>query len=415
MRIKRVLLLLGVFILLSCMLALAGGEAGKSEKAKPGKPIKIGVPGAFTGPYATDGLVCKQAVSFAVDEINSRGGILGRPLEMVFYDVEDVMPEKVMASSEALVMGEKVDLVITTWIDYGVDVKAYGRYDAPYFSGAASVLSLEAYQENPEQNFNYFEYMPIEFAYSTEGYPCIQKLPYKWPNKKLFSINEDDQWSHNIADKFLELAKADGWKVVGDETVPIGNVEWGGILTRIRAENPALLYMVGLVPNAEAALLKQFHKDPTDSIIYFAYVPAIPDWIELCGEYGNGVLWNQITYTYLDNPEAKEFYKAYTGKYGVEDWRIDYPGAIWDIMHMWEDAVIAVGDVTNYREIVKYIEDHPYEGLNGKYVFPKETHTVITGDEYIPVPFSQVQNEKHVLLYPEEHAEGTFIIPSYIR
>jgi branched-chain amino acid transport system substrate-binding protein len=124
---------LGVFVSVICVLGFLGTAWGGE------KPIAIGVPGTFTGPYAADGLYGKQGVILATEEINSRGGIFGRKLKLHYYDVEDLVPEKVMASAERLVVGKKVDLVITSWVDYGVDVKAYGRYDVPYFESGTEL------------------------------------------------------------------------------------------------------------------------------------------------------------------------------------------------------------------------------------------------------------------------------------
>ena len=189
--------------------------------------IRVGVPLPLTGPYAHDGLAGTQAATFAVEEINKAGGVLGSQLEMFFYDVEDVMPEKVIASAQDLIMGKKVNVLVTFWVDYGVDVKSYGRFDVPYFSGAASSLSLEAYQEDPNTYWNFFEYNPTEPEYSRQGWVKMVELPYEYPNKKVFVINEDDNWSHVIANTYVEMAESDNWEVVGKETVPIGISEWG--------------------------------------------------------------------------------------------------------------------------------------------------------------------------------------------
>jgi branched-chain amino acid transport system substrate-binding protein len=377
-------------------------------------PIKIGVPGPFTGPYAQDGLVCKQSATFAVEEINKEGGILGRPLEMYFYDVEDVMPEKVMASAQDLCMGKKVNFLFTTWVDYGVDVKSYGRFDAPYFSGASSTLSAEAYLEDPDTYFNFFEYQTIELTFARDGWVRLMNLPYEYPNHKVFVVNEDDNWCHFIADEFVKMATNDGWKIAGDENVIIGNSEWGGILTKIRSTDPSIIFFVGLVPSAEAAFLKQFQTNPTNSIIYLPYVPIIPEFKELAGESADGVLWTQL-FGILPSPEADVFKEKFIERWGAKNWRVDYPAGMWDVMQLWKKAVEAVGDVEDYRAIVDYIEKNPYEGFCGKYVFPPETHIAVSGDDAIPIHYFQIQDGKDVQFAPEKLATGEFVVPKWIK
>lgn len=378
------------------------------------KPIKIGVPLPLSGPYAHDGLIGKQSVMFAVEDINARGGILGRPLKIYYYDVEDVMPEKVMAAAQDLCMGKKVNLVVTSWVDYGVDVKAFGRFDIPYFAGAASSLSIKAYQENPKKYWNFFQYFSTEEEYSRQGWQKMMDLPYEYPNKKVYIINEDDHWSHVIADEYKMLAEKAGWKTVGKDTVSVGTVEWGGILTKIRATDPAIIMMITLSPTAEAAFLSQFHKKPTQSLLHFPYCPAAPEFIQLGGKHANGVLWNTLL-GLLPGPKADAFKAKFIKRFGSETWGISYPAGIWDMMHFWEEAVTHVGKVDDYKAIAEYLSSHEYKGLCGRYTFPKETNTNIVRDDYIPAPFFQVQNGKDVQLYPQSWKQGDFVTPHWIK
>jgi ABC-type branched-subunit amino acid transport system substrate-binding protein len=400
----RTSMVIAVILTIVCFFSLAWGA----------KPIKIGVPLPLSGPYAHDGLIGKQSVIFATEDINAKGGVLGRKLELHYYDVEDVMPEKVMASAQDLVMGKGVDLVVTSWVDYGVDVKAYGRFDVPYFAGAASSLSIEAYQENPKKYWNFFQYFSTEEEYSRQGWAKMMTIPYTYPNKKVYIINEDDHWSHVIADEYEMLAKKDGWEIVGKDTVSVGNVEWGGILTKIRSTNPAIIMMITLSPTAEAAFLTQFHKAPTQSLIHMPYCPSAPEFIQLGGKYAEGVLWNTLL-GILPGPEADAFKEKFIKRFGAETWGISYPAGIWDMMHFWVDAVNKVGKVDDYKAIADYLSKTPYKGLCGTYVYPEKTNTIISGDEYIPAPFFQVQNGKDVQLYPKNWKQGDFIVPSWIK
>lgn len=404
MKVKKITLALLAILFCSALIFTSHADS----------TIKVGVPLPLTGPYAHDGLAGRQAVTFAVEEINKKGGVIGRQLEMFFYDVEDVMPEKVIASAQDLCMGKKVNVLVTFWVDYGVDVKSYGRFDMPYFSGAASSLSAEAYKEDPDTYRNFFEYNPTEHEYSRQGWVKMMELPYKYPNNKVFVINEDDNWSHVIADEFIKMAKSDEWEIVGDETVTIENVEWGGILTKIRATNPSMIFMIALSPTAEAAFLKQFQTNPTNSLIFMPYTPIAPEFKELAGEFGNGVLWDQLVVN-PPTPEGEAFKNAFIERWGREYWRIDTPAEIWDAMHLWKNAVEAVGSVDDYKAIVEFIENNPYEGLCGKYVYPKETHIAISGDEYVPAGFYQIQNGVDVQLSPDRYKQGEFMIPTWIK
>jgi branched-chain amino acid transport system substrate-binding protein len=172
--------------------------------------------------------------------------------------------------------------------------------------------------------------------------------------------------------------------------------------------------MITLSPTAEAAFLTQFHKAPTQSLIHMPYCPSAPEFIQLGGEYAEGVLWNTLL-GILPGPEADAFKEKFIKRFGKETWGISYPAGIWDMMHFWVDAVNKVGKVDDYKAIADYLSKTPYKGLCGTYVYPEKTNTIISGDEYIPAPFFQVQNGKDVQLYPENWKQGDFIVPSWIK
>src|SRR5512137_2207595 len=66
------------------------------------KAIKIGAPMPMTGPYASDGQQMQMALQMAVDEINAKGGVLGRQLELIPGDVGALEAEKIKAVGERL-------------------------------------------------------------------------------------------------------------------------------------------------------------------------------------------------------------------------------------------------------------------------------------------------------------------------
>jgi branched-chain amino acid transport system substrate-binding protein len=400
---KKLAFFLSLIFSIGCLSTAWGAE-----------PIRIGMPGPLTGPYAHDGLVAKQSTDYAVKAINASGGVLGRQIKVYRYDVEDVMPEKVMAAAQDLVMGKKVNMVITAWVDYGVDVKAFGRYDVPYLSGGTSSLSVQAYQENPEKYWNFFEYSPTEEAFSFQGWPLMMKLPYNYPNKKVFIINEDDHWSHVIADVYEKVSTEDGWEVVGKETVAVGAVEWGGILTKIRATKPAIIMAIAISTKVEASFINQFLTNPTQSLLHFPFTPSNPEFKTMAGDNANGVMWNHVS-GILPGSKQEEFKRKYIAEYGPEYWNTTYPAAIWDMMHFWKEAVEAVGKVDDYRAICRYIGTHSYTGLCGTFVFPSDTNTALNGDEYLPPLFYQIQEQKDVLLFPEKLTQGRFITPPWIK
>ena len=67
------------------------------------EPILIGVPVPLTGPFAPIGVDSQKGVELAVEQINSAGGLLGRPVELVLFDTKDFAPERLMSAANKLV------------------------------------------------------------------------------------------------------------------------------------------------------------------------------------------------------------------------------------------------------------------------------------------------------------------------
>jgi len=90
-------------------IVLVHGQALSAEG--PAKPIKIGVLFIMSGPMGGYGKHGSQAVQLALDEINSKGGILGRKVEAIFED-DKMKPEVGVAIVNKFIKKDKVDFII---------------------------------------------------------------------------------------------------------------------------------------------------------------------------------------------------------------------------------------------------------------------------------------------------------------
>jgi branched-chain amino acid transport system substrate-binding protein len=99
----RLLLLLAVLPLLG----LTASAASAQSKA----PLKIGVLSSYTGPAMPYTLPEKDGMLLAVEEINAAGGLLGRPIELVFRD-DKMRPDLGLTNIQEIVHQEKVELIL---------------------------------------------------------------------------------------------------------------------------------------------------------------------------------------------------------------------------------------------------------------------------------------------------------------
>ena len=360
------------------------------------QPIKIGAPDALTGYYAVDGLLMLNGTIMAAEEINAEGGLLGRPLEVVPFDVEDMMAEKVMAAAEKLIGLDKVDVVVTSCNAAGPDVEAFGNYDVPYMHFNAATSSVDLYNADPDTRFNVFMVGDVGDPYGAIDFEVAQQLPYQYPNKKLAVIKADYEWDIEYANGFRDRAVENGWEIVMDEVVPYGTSEWGSLLVKLRAPNPSLIVASFYSAPDLVTLFSQWSEDPTDSILCFGYGVSIPEFADMIGEEGNGICGTAAAGV-LPTAEGKAWTERYEARFNEEAPKNASAGTTYDEVMAWASAVRRVGNVTDYRAICKALEDYPHQGVTGVYNFDDD-HKVPESPSY-PQHFFQMQNGDIVTLY----------------
>ena len=100
--------------------------------------IPVGVPLAMTGAYTGSGDDYFKGIKMAIDELNEAGGLLGKQVEIIRYDSKEFAPEVVMQGADYLCGQKKVASVHAGWAGWGQDVRAYGKYEVPFFADDGS-------------------------------------------------------------------------------------------------------------------------------------------------------------------------------------------------------------------------------------------------------------------------------------
>jgi len=402
-KVRLVLLLVAI---------VAGITFGHGIGATTVKPIKVGALIPLSGPFSADGVAFHDGIKMAIDELNEEGGLLGRSVKMVVFDIEDMMAEKLVAAAEELIGRQKVDFVVTGYAGMGPDVEYFGKYDVPYFHFDGSIRTVEMVRNDPNK-WNVFMMGDVEEPYGRTTFDIVSNLSYDFPNKKVAIISGDFEWDRLYTQGIAKRAKEKGWKVVIYEVVPYGTREWRPLLTKIRSENPAVVVFEILSPPDAATFLRQFKQCPTDSLIQFGYVMIIPEFLEIMGKEADGALGITTNAAIPVTKKGKAWIERFKKKYGRKPKSIS--GTVWDGVMCWAQAVKEIGDVTKYREICKYIEDHPYHGVVGVFDFD-EDHKVLESLS-MPMHYYQVQNGDAVLYHlhtaPVEGVE--FKLPPWMK
>ena len=217
-------------------LAAFGDPAG--AQAPSGQPITIGFGMALTGPLAANGKQALLGAKIWEETINKKGGLLGRPVKLVYYD-DQSNPSTVPGIYTKLLDVDKVDLVT-------------GPYATAMIAPAMPVvmqkgkvfIGLFGLAVNSEFNYpKYFAMIPSgpETKPSfTKGFFEVAAQQNPKP-QTVALVAADQEFSRNACEGARENAKAVGMRVVYDKTYPPTTTDFSPIVRAIQATNPDIV------------------------------------------------------------------------------------------------------------------------------------------------------------------------------
>jgi branched-chain amino acid transport system substrate-binding protein len=235
--------------------AVGLAAAPVTATAQSGEPIKIGFSMALTGPLAPNGKQALLGAEIWQEEINAKGGLLGRKVELVHYD-DQSNPANVPGIYTKLLDVDKVDVVMGP---YGTNLNAPAM---PVVMQKNKVfVGFFALDINAEFRYpRYFSMLPTgekpREAF-TEGF--FEAAAAQNPKPQTVALtSEDAEFARNACDGARENSKAHGFKIIYDKTFPPGTTDFSPIIRALQAANADLvvacsypLSSVGLVQSAK--------------------------------------------------------------------------------------------------------------------------------------------------------------------
>lgn len=407
----RLALLLAVGLM---WLALAAGAAAQD------RVVGIGVLAPLTGPDAAAEREILRGVQRAIEEANEAGGIAGYHFELVPGDVKDRSHEAVEAAVRQLLADPRVQVVLSSFASYtNFEIELMAQAGMPYLLAAPPQLTREIIAAAPDSYWCCWSLTPAFEAFGT-GLPAfVERLTAQkilsLPSRKVAVIASDNPYSRTIAEGIRRAFAGSGWTVTVDAVVPFGRVEdWRPILSAIRQDPPAVIANTDFIPENAAAFVAQFLEEPTESLLFLQYAPAVPQFLDLAGEQANGILYSQLGGV-LDTPQwprgidlLRRFDEG-TGK------RPDaYALALYEMAHLYFDALAAVGDPREREAIGRAIGATDKAIGQGRLRFDPATHLAQQGEDAIPLSIFQIQDRRRVLVSPPGLATGRFVPPPWM-
>ena len=207
--------------------------------AQGAAPIKIGFGMALTGPLAVNGQQALLGAQIWQEEVNAKGGLLGRQVQLINYD-DQSNPSTIPGIYTKLLNVDKVDLVLS-----GYATNMVAPAIPVVMQKNKTFISLFALDANAEFHYpKYFSFIPTAGPSPkqtlTEGF--FQVAAAQNPKPQTVAIAaEDAEFSRNAAEGARANTKQYGFNVIYDKTYPPNTTDFSPVIRAIQAVNADLV------------------------------------------------------------------------------------------------------------------------------------------------------------------------------
>jgi branched-chain amino acid transport system substrate-binding protein len=381
-------------------------------------PIKIGMSMPQTGGLAGGGKASLLGIEIWRDNVNAKGGLLGRKVELVVYDDKSSASETPAIYSKLLDV-DKVDLLFAPYATVPTApimplVKQRGLLLIGNFS----------FQVNSKVGHDmWFNNAP--WGPPDSWAASFLDLGQKAGGKTVALLAADQEFAQNLAKTAREVASKRNMQVVFDQAYPPNTVEFSSIIRALKAAKPDIVYVASYPPDSTGILRAVNEIGIGDNVKIFGGGMVGLQFgtvMENMGSLLNGVVnynsWLPEQSMYYDG--TKEFFETYS-KRAVEA-KVDPLGYYlapfgYASGQLVEQAIKAVGSL-DQKALAKYLRENTHKTIVGPITFAADGEWKETGT--LQAQFRGVVDKnieqfrtsgKQVILFPEKLKSGDLITP----
>src|SRR5271156_4388789 len=391
---------------------------GAPAQAK--QPITIGLGMALTGGLAAGGKTALLAMQIWQDNVNAKGGLMGRPVKLINYD-DQSNPATVPGIYTKLLEIDKVDFIVS---GYGTNQIAPAMPVA--ISHDRLFLGLFGLAVNSEFHYpKYFSMLPNgpdpKHAFSEPFFKVAMAANPK--PKTLALLAEDSEFPKNASEGIRDFVKQYGLDLVYDKTYPPGTPDFTPIVHAIQSTRPDMVFVASYPPGSVGML-----RAATESGLktrFFGGGMVGLQFTSVKQQFGpklNGV----VNYDFWIPAPTMQFpgilgflekYQAQAVKTGVDPLGWYLPPFAYANLQVLGDAVAATNGL-DQTVLANYIRGHPFQTIVGDITFGKDGEW--SKPRVLEVQWQNIKGNdvdqfrdtrSEVILEPSEYRTGTFIAP----
>jgi branched-chain amino acid transport system substrate-binding protein len=402
------------------VLATAGTLAGNGA-VRAADPIRVGMSMALTGGVAPIGKQVITALQIWRDDVNAKGGLLGRPIELVFYD-DQSNPADVPQIYTKLIDVDKVDLLIGPYATNRV---------APaipvLMQSQKTTIGILANAANSKFHYDqYFSMLPTgpepQKAFS-RGFFELAAAAQPRP-KTVALIAADAEFAQNAVEGARQNIKdMGGFDTVFDKSYPPTTADFTPILRAIQALNPDIVFVAAYPPDSVGIVRAANEIGLVPKLFGGTFIGLLVTPIKMqLGPLMNGIVNNEVfvpapAFTFPGTLEVLAKYRTAAKTQGIDPLGWAFPPLSYAAGQVLAQAVEGAKSL-DHKAIADYMRSHTFHTVVGDITFGKDGEWVKSR-----VVFTQFQNvtgntldqfvdtTREVVVWPKEYKSGDLIYP----
>jgi branched-chain amino acid transport system substrate-binding protein len=401
---------------------LKAGAALAAASALPGKafaqagPVKVGMSMPQTGSLGAGGQAALVALRLWVDDVNQRGGLLGRKVELIAYD-DQTNPANTPGIYTKLLDVDKVDLLIAP----------YGTVPtAPIMplvkQRGLLLMGNFSFQVNSKvQHDMWFNNSPWNDASSwSDGFI---RAGQKAGAKSIAILAADQEFAQNLANGARDLAKKANIKSVYDQNYPPATTDFSSLIRGIRAARPEMVFVMSY-PNDSVAIIRAVNEIGVGSTVQvfgggmvgLQFTPIMTS----LGSLLNGVLNYNSYVPGMKYPGIEDFLARYAKRAAeakVDPLGFYLPPFNYAIGQMLEQAVNATKSL-EHKRLADYLRKNEMKTVVGPIRYDKMgewANPRVVQAQFRGVSDKDMEQfrktDKQIVIYPDDYKTGEVITP----
>ncbi|MEO6565501.1 MAG: ABC transporter substrate-binding protein [Casimicrobiaceae bacterium] len=320
--------------------------------------MRIGVVQPLTGPVAYDGNIYVNTVKMIVDDMNAKGGVLGRKIELVIEDGA-CNPAQSVNAAEKLVVRDKVVTLLGAFCSTSTAamMEVAKKHKIPHITGISTAAQLT------EQGNPYFFRAVATTPMLGDAFGG--SLPAAVKAKRYAFLVLNDDWGRSMVSSYPKSIQKAGGEIVATEYFQQSELQFLSHITKIKASNPDAIILSANTQQA-VGLSKQIRELGVTVPLIGEGSWSSDSYLKLAGPAAEGV-YGLVEYVYtIDSPINAAFVKEFRAKLNENPSK--FAGAAHNAINIAVDAIRRAGS-TDSEKIREALKKTDYNGIVGNIKF----------------------------------------------